>query len=367
MCPLKNSSRILVFLVLLAFIAVLAPAFTSGLAAQTTLSSGPYGSSQNSQSTGSSSSSSSQSSPLGVGSLPTNGEVSCSGPYAASNPACAAFNPYGSGTYGSNPFSNVYGGALSPSNTGGLDLSQGSQQNGPNSYWPMTAQGRLAFGLLAPPQTTEFQRAVQRDTGRELQVFGESIFSYFPTTFAPASSIPVSPDYVIGPGDEIQIQIWGQNNFRSGYIVDRTGTITPSFVGPIHVAGLQFSQLTDFLRSQYARIYRNFNINVNMGSLRSIEVFVVGQARLPGTYTISSLSTVLNAVFASGGPLPQGSLRDIQVKRGGETILHFDLYDLLLHGDKSKDVRLLPGDVIFIPPVGPQVAVLGSVNTSAIY
>jgi protein involved in polysaccharide export with SLBB domain len=261
----------------------------------------------------------------------------------------------------------LYGGALSPSNTGGLDLSQGSQQNGTNGYWPMTAQGRLAFGLLAPPQTTEFQHAVQRDTGRALQVFGESIFSYFPTTFAPANSIPVSPNYVIGPGDEIQLQIWGQNNFRSNYTVDRTGTITPSFVGPIHVAGLQFSQLSDFLRSQYARIYRNFDINVNLGSLRSIEVFVVGQVRLPGSYTISSLSTVLNAIFASGGPLPQGSLRDIHVKRDGKTILHFDLYDFLLHGDKSKDVTLLPGDVIFIPPVGPQVAVLGSVNTPAIY
>ena len=363
MRPLNNSSRTLIFLALNVSIAALAPVFSCGIAAQTD----PFAASQSSQTTGSSPLSSGQSSqPLGVGSLPTGGQVSCSGPYAASNPACAAFNPYGSGTYGSNPYSNLYGGALSPSNSGGLDLTP-SQQNGTNSYWPMTAQGRLAFGLLAQPEPSEFQLAVQRDTGRQLQVFGESIFSYFPTTFAPANNIPVSPNYVIGPGDEIQIQIWGQNNFRSNYIVDRTGTITPSFVGPIHVAGLQFSQLSDFLRSQYARVYRNFDINVNLGSLRSIEVFVVGQARLPGSYTISSLSTVLNAVFASGGPLPQGSLRDIQVKRGGETILHFDLYDVLLHGDKSKDVRLLPGDVIFIPPVGRQVAVLGSVKTPAIY
>jgi protein involved in polysaccharide export with SLBB domain len=130
---------------------------------------------------------------------------------------------------------------------------------------------------------------------------------------------------------------------------------------------VQFSQLGDFLKSQLARIYRNFDLNVNLGQLRSIQVFVVGQARQPGSYTISSLSTLLNALFASGGPLPQGSLRDIQVKRGSETITHFDLYDLLLHGDKSKDVRLEPGDVIFIPDVGPQVAVWGSVTTTAIY
>lgn len=104
-----------------------------------------------------------------------------------------------------------------------------------------------------------------------------------------------------------------------------------------------------------------------MGQLRSIQVFVVGQARRPGSYTISSLSTLLNALFASGGPTAQGSLRDIQVKRGAQTVVHFDLYDLLLHGDKSKDVPLSPGDVIFIPTAGPQVALLGSVNTSAIY
>ena len=319
----------------------------------------------------------SQATPLGsngIGSLPgqsplgaiTSDQNLCNSPYAASNPSCISFNPYGSGTYGSNPFTDMYGSAL-PGSTGGSDTTQPSQQNGQNAYWPMTAQGRLAFGLLAPPKPTEFQLAVQRSTGRMLPVFGESIFSYFPTTFAPATNIPVTPNYVIGPGDEIRIQIWGQNNFRSNYTVDRAGNITISQVGPVHVAGLQFSQLTGFLRSQYSHIYRNFDLNVNLGSLRSIEVFVVGQVRVPGSYTISSLSTILNAVFASGGPLPEGSLRDIQLKRGNEVILHFDLYNLLLHGDKSQDVNLAPGDVIFIPPVGPQVAVLGSVNTPAIY
>ena len=150
-------------------------------------------------------------------------------------------------------------------------------------------------------------------------------------------------------------------------MVDRTGSISLPEVGTIHVAGLQFSQLADFLRSQIGRVYRNFDLNVNLGQLRSIQVFVVGRARQPGSYTIGSLSTLLNALFASGGPLPQGSLRDIQVKRAGETITHFDLYDLLLRGDKTKDVRLEPGDVIFIPDVGPQVAVLGSVTLPAIY
>ncbi|HWB31615.1 MAG TPA: SLBB domain-containing protein [Acidobacteriaceae bacterium] len=200
-----------------------------------------------------------------------------------------------------------------------------------------------------------------------LPIFGASLFSKAPSTFAPVDNIPVTPDYVIGPGDEIRLQIWGQINQHGSFVVDRTGSIALPQIGTIHVAGLQFSQLTDFLRSQLSRVYRNFDLNVNLGQLRSIQVFVVGQARQPGSYTISSLSTLLNALFASGGPLPQGSLRDIQVRRNGQSVTHFDLYDLLLRGDKSKDVRLEPGDVIFIPDVGPQVAVSGSVTTPAVY
>jgi protein involved in polysaccharide export with SLBB domain len=229
------------------------------------------------------------------------------------------------------------------------------------------AQEKLAPLAVAPAPLTEFQQIVAESTGRTLPIFGAGLFNTPPSTFAPVDNIPVTPDYVIGPGDELRLQIWGQVNQQGAYMVDRTGSIALPEVGTVHVAGVQFSQLRDFLKSQLGRIYRNFDLNVNLGQLRSIQVFVVGQARKPGNYTIGSLSTLLNALFASGGPLPQGSLRDIQVKRGGETITHFDLYDLLLHGDKTKDVRLEPGDVIFIPEVGPQVAVLGSVTTPAIY
>ena len=218
-----------------------------------------------------------------------------------------------------------------------------------------------------PAPMTEFQQIVLESSGRALPIFGADLFNGTPSTFAPVDNIPVTPDYVIGPGDEIRLQLWGQVNQRGSFVVDRTGSIALPDVGTIHVAGLQFSQLTDFLKSQLSRVYRNFDLNVNLGQLRSIQVFVVGQARKPGSYTIGSLSTLLNALFASGGPLPQGSLRDIQVKRGAATITHFDLYDLLLHGDKTKDVRLESGDVIFIPDVGPQVAVFGSVNTPGIY
>ncbi|MCU1321976.1 MAG: polysaccharide export protein [Acidobacteriaceae bacterium] len=209
---------------------------------------------------------------------------------------------------------------------------------------------------------------VSATTGRQLPIFGASLFAGdVPSTFAPVDDIPVAPDYVIGPGDELRLQVWGQVNQEGSFVVDRTGAISVPQMGTVHVSGQRYDQLSDFLKAQFGRVYRNFNLNVNMGQLRSIQVFIVGQARRPGSYTISSLSTLLNALFASGGPMPQGSVRDIQVKRGAETIVHFDLYDLLLHGDKSKDIVLSPGDVIFSPAVGPQVALLGSVNNAAIY
>lgn len=224
------------------------------------------------------------------------------------------------------------------------------------------------LGLRGKSTLTEFQQMVAATTGRTLPIFGASIFSNaLPSTFSPVSDIPVTPDYVIGPGDQLRLQVWGQVNLRGTFVVDRTGAVALPGAGTIHVAGVRFDHLTEFLRSQLARVYRNFDLNVNMGQLRSIQVFVVGEANMPGSYTLGSLSTLLNALFYAGGPKPQGSLRDIQLKRGGQTIDHFDLYDVLLHGNKSNDIQLAPGDVIFIPPVGKQVAVVGSVKNPAIY
>ena len=220
---------------------------------------------------------------------------------------------------------------------------------------------------VAPEPPTQFQRVITETTGQTAPIFGADMFRSVPSTFAPVDNIPVTPEYVIGPGDEVRLQAWGQVNLRGSYTVDRTGSILVPNVGTLHVAGLQYSQLSDFLRSHLAQVYRNFDLNVNLGQLRSIQVFVVGKVRQPGSYTIGSLSTLLNALFASGGPLPLGSLRDIQLRRGGQTVVHFDLYDLVLHGDKTKDVALESGDVIFVPEVGPQVAVLGSVKFPAVY
>jgi protein involved in polysaccharide export with SLBB domain len=226
--------------------------------------------------------------------------------------------------------------------------------------------------LLVPPKLpldppTEFQQMIANSIGKMLPIYGVNLFLNPPSTFAPLNAVPVTPNYVVGPGDELLIQVWGQVTLNSRYTVDRSGSIYIPQVGSVYVAGLSFAQMHDFLKAQMARVFRNFDLNVNLGQLRSIQVFVVGQARRPGSYTISSLSTLVNALFATGGPTPQGSLRHIQLKRAGSVVVDFDLYDLLLRGDKSKDVQLLPGDVIYIPPSGPQVAVAGSVNAPAIY
>jgi len=221
--------------------------------------------------------------------------------------------------------------------------------------------------LLPPEPLTEFQKFVGSTTGQILSVFGANLFRSVPSTFAPLDMTPVPSDYVLGPGDELRIRIWGQVNFQANVRLDRSGDIYLPQVGQVHVAGMPFSALDKHLREAIGRVYRNFDLTADVGQIRAIQVYVSGQARRPGVYTVSSLSTLVDALFASGGPSLQGSMRHIELKRGSEVVTTFDLYNLLVHGDKSKDVKLQSGDIIFIPSVGAQVAVTGSVRNSAIY
>ncbi len=188
-----------------------------------------------------------------------------------------------------------------------------------------------------------------------------------PSTFAPVTNVPVGPGYVIGPGDEVKVTIWGKVEGQWTVVVDRDGNIILPKAGILGVTGLTFKELKDLLFKELSRYYTGFQMNVSMGALRSMRVYLVGNAQQPGSYTISALSTLVNALFETGGPSKSGSLRDIQVKRNGKTIVNFDMYDFLLRGDKSQDTRLMPEDVIFIPPIGSLAAVAGSVNTPAIY
>ncbi|MDP1718551.1 MAG: polysaccharide biosynthesis/export family protein, partial [Burkholderiales bacterium] len=218
-----------------------------------------------------------------------------------------------------------------------------------------------APGFVDINERNQFQDFVAQSTGLVLPLFGYNLFQGAPSTFAPVDRIPVTSDYVIGPGDSIVIQAWGQIDVQYTAVVDRNGQINIPKVGTLSVAGLRFQDLHGFLKTAIGRNFRNFELNVTMGELRSIQVFVVGQAARPGEYTVSSLSTLVNALFASGGPSAKGSMRRIQLKRGTQIVAEFDMYDLLVNGDKSKDARLLPGDVIYIPPVGQLAALSGSV------
>jgi protein involved in polysaccharide export with SLBB domain len=283
-------------------------------------------------------------------------------------------NPNGTQTgsnYGNNltpgQLTQQYPGLQSRGMNNGVPLfSDLSGLNGPQAQQQALNEARL-LELQRPSPPTEFQLLVRASVGRLLPVYGDSLFRQVPTTFAPLRDVNVTAGYVVGPGDQLLIRIWGQVNFNAQVTVDRSGSVYLPQVGEIHVAGLPFEQVKPHIHDAVGRIFKSFDLDVQMGQLRSIQVFVVGQARRPGNYTLSSLSTLVTAIFATGGPSVQGSLRDIQLRRNGQIVTHFDLYDLLLLGDMSKDVPLLPGDVIFIPPVGPQVAVAGSVRVPAIY
>lgn len=218
-----------------------------------------------------------------------------------------------------------------------------------------------------PEPDIEFQEFVASSLGMNLPIFGENLFANVPSTFAPLDRVQVTPDYIVGTGDQLVIRAWGQINVEARPVVDRSGAIFIPKVGVINVAGVKYEELHDYLAAEIGRIFKNFQLSVTLGSLRSIQVFVVGQAKRPGTYTISSLSSLIDALFASSGPSKHGSLRRIEVKRDGKVVTTFDLYDLMVNGDKSKDVKLMPGDVIYIPPVGPLVALAGSVNTPGIF
>jgi len=222
-----------------------------------------------------------------------------------------------------------------------------------------------AYNQKEPP--TEFQKYVAGSVGQMLPIFGASLFEHVPATFAPIDRAPVSVDYAIAPGDGLQISVWGEVNFSRQAIVGRTGEIILPDAGPISVEGMNYSQAAAMIKSRLSHFYKSFDVSVTLSRLHSIQIFVVGEARRPGSYTVSSLSTLVNAVFASGGPSSRGSMRDIQLKRGAQTIRHFDLYQLLLEGDKSQDAQLAAGDVIFIPPAGPRIAIAGSVGHAAVY
>ena len=207
----------------------------------------------------------------------------------------------------------------------------------------------------------------EESTNERLNLFGHDIFNSGATTFVPATDIPIPDNYVLGPGDTIVLQLYGKDNNVYDLPITREGKILFPGIGPVQLAGLSFTAARARIEQIVSEQMIGVKSSVTLGTLRSIRVFVLGEARVPGSYVVHSLSTLTNAVFASGGITEIGSLRNIQLKRGGEVITTFDLYNLLLKGDARNDVRLLPGDVIFIPTLGKTVSVSGEVKRPAIY
>lgn len=197
--------------------------------------------------------------------------------------------------------------------------------------------------------------------------FGYSFFRGDAGAFAPLTDVPVGPDYLVGVGDRLVITAWGSLEGSFELEVNRSGEIVLPKVGAIQVLGTPYGQLTDLIKSRLATVYKDFQLNVNLGKLRMIKVYVVGEVASPGDYTITSLSTLINALSAAGGPTKNGTLRNIQIRRNGKLVDTVDLYDFFLKGDKSRDIRLQPGDTIFVPVIGPVAGIAGNVRRPAIY
>lgn len=201
----------------------------------------------------------------------------------------------------------------------------------------------------------------------ELKPYGYELFAGEPTTFMPSENTAVPDTYMVGPGDQLRINFYGKESDSFDVTVDREGRISIPDLSPVEVAGLTFSEVKELIKVKVEQEVIGIKAFISLGQLRSMRILVLGEAYKPGSYSVSSLTTVTHALFVSGGVSEIASLRNIQVKRAGKTVANFDLYDLLIKGDSSNDIVLKPGDVVFVPPVGAQVTVDGLVKRPAIF
>ncbi|AYO21210.1 OtnA protein [Vibrio owensii] len=244
----------------------------------------------------------------------------------------------------------------------GISLPSGSSSQ-PSSYQnPQVIDPRSEVSNAN--QTDKMDLAKEDE---ELKRFGLDLFAGSPTTFAPVSDVPVPADYTVGAGDEIVIQLFGKENTTHRLRVNRAGTINFPSLGPVQVAGMSFSDVRDSLNQRVKEQMIGVRSDISLGEMRTMQVFVMGDAYKPGAYTVSALTTISQAIYYSGGFGESGALRNVQLKRNGQVIRKLDMYDLLLKGDAHNDVRLLPGDVVFIGAVGNTIAIDGEVNRPAIY
>jgi len=276
----------------------------------------------------------------------------------------------------------VSGGAGSAGGLGNLSLS-GALNNVIRSADPLpnpNQNGQGLFQPLEPLKANDFQKFVLETTGYKLPLYGSVFFENLqfiqrnqlsnqpgPSPFAPTESSPVSADYPLGPGDQILIRGWGSLEVDVRAVVDRNGMVNIPKVGTVSLAGVKFGQAEGVIKNAVGKYYKDFQLSVTIGQLRTITVYVVGQARRPGSYSLSSVSTLSTGLFATGGPNATGSMRRVQLKRGGQIVTEFDLYAFLAQGNSAGDVKLVDGDIIVIPQAVGHVALVGKVNNPAVY
>ena len=232
---------------------------------------------------------------------------------------------------------------------------------------PAEELGSILEKSFSKKNLTLFDKFEAEPFKRELRQFGYDFFKNSSPFLNNFDNMPASGSYALGAGDTLNITIWGSLTAKHELTVDRNGEISIPKVGVVNVAGLSYDQARDVINKAVSRYFKNFELNVSLGKIRTIQVFVVGEVENPGSIPVSSLSTLINALSAAGGPSRNGSLRAIRLLRGGKLINEIDLYDMFLSGDSSKDVRLQNGDTLFVPVIGSVVAVAGEVKRPAIY
>ncbi|WP_218758739.1 SLBB domain-containing protein [Vibrio parahaemolyticus] len=244
----------------------------------------------------------------------------------------------------------------------GVSVPSGSSSQ-PSSYQnPQVIEQRPVASSATEAKVNSTDKSQQ-----DLKRFGLDLFAGSPTTFAPISDVPVPADYTVGAGDEIVIQLFGKENTTHRLRVNRAGIINFPSLGPVQVAGMTFSDVRDSLNQRVKEQMIGVRSDISLGEMRTMQVFVMGDAYKPGAYTVSALTTISQAIYYSGGFSESGALRNVQLKRNGQVIRKLDMYDLLLKGDARNDIRLLPGDVVFIGALGNTISIDGEVNRPAIY
>lgn len=301
--------------------------------------------------------------------MPTNTLTSSN---AASGAPGSAPNTFGTGSKDSLGTLGANGPDLNSNNAGKDGTDSATQKSPVKSEKEVSSQEttkndtqNLTSEPVKSPSEIEFQRFVKLTTGQSLGLYGYQLFGRNPFTPVEAQNVP--DGYRLGAGDELIISSVGLLDISERFTIDREGRINLPKTGPLSLAGIPFSDVEKVIENHLAKVFKNFKISVSLGRLRSIEVVVLGQALKPGKHFVSSLSSFVSALYQTGGPTANGSLRTVELRRSGKTVATLDLYALLNKGEVKDDIKLLSGDVIYFPPAGPRAALLGTVHEPSIY